>query len=254
MTSKIVQRTIRDRSGGFDVVALKEKLDAVRKSNWRDSGVRKKTTFSPSVVGGYNGTCPRYWYYAFNGAYFDEKFKPESAEAMDNGTASHGRMESVYSEAGVNAIVEKELKLSDPPIRGFADVICEINGVQAVGDYKTINSSGFHYRIQSMKPSEAHYLQILIYMKILGLSDGFLHYQCKDTHQELFIPVKMSERAEKYIDYVFGWMRDVKNATELPERPFTKSSPNCRYCPLSKDCWKDEDGTPGIGKLKVQKP
>jgi len=197
--------------------------------------------------------CSRYWYYAFNGAYFEEKFKPQSAAAMNNGTSSHERIQKTYEHSDVDAIIEKELKLDDPPIRGFADVIVTLDGVTAVGDIKTINASGYNYVENSMKPKPAHTLQVLIYMKILDLEHGFLHYENKDTHEELFIPVTMNARLSTYVDEVFAWMRDVAANKELPKRCFAKAAPECKYCPLSKACWKDEEGVVDLPKLKVIK-
>jgi len=253
MTSKILQGTIANKRNAFDVVELQKHLNVTREKDWRDSGYRTKSTFSPSVIGGFYGRCSRYWYYAFNGAFFEEKFKPQSAAAMNNGTSSHERIQKTYEHSDVNAIIEKELKLDDPPIRGFADVIVTIDGVTAVGDIKTINASGYNYVENSMKPKPAHTLQVLIYMKILGLDHGFLHYENKDTHEELFIPVTMNARLSTYVDEVFTWMREVAANKELPKRCFTKAAPECKYCPLSKACWKDKEGDIDIPKLKVIK-
>lgn len=258
MTSKIVQQGLNAKKNTIDVTALKKSLDAARKKNWRDSQFRTKNSFSPSVIGFGYGTCPRYWAYAFRGAFFEEKFKPESAAAMENGTDSHTRIQKTYAAAEeLKAVIEKEILYDDPPIRGFADVIVEVNGRTAIGDIKTIKSSGYEYRVNSMKPSESHYLQVLIYMYVENIDDGFLHYENKDTHEEIFIPIKMTKRAKDYIESVFEWMRDVKDLSEtekLPGRPFGKTSVACRYCPLSKNCWKDGDGDISIDPLKVIKP
>lgn len=254
MTSKILQKTIANKHNGFDVVELQKRLNETRKKDWRDSGVRTKTSFSPSQVGNYYGACSRFWYYSFQGAFFEEKFRSQSAAAMNNGTDSHHRIQKTYTHADLDAIIEQEVLNADPPIRGFADVIITIDNEKAVGDIKTINANGYSYVENSMKPKPAHLTQVLMYMRVLGLKHGFMHYENKDTHDELFIPILLTPRLEEYLDYLWEWLRTVKAAEELPKRCFTQASPNCKYCPLSKACWKDEEGTLDIPKLKAVTP
>ena len=257
MTSKATQKNINYNKNTVDVVKLKEVLDGARKEAWRKSDFRKKTSFSPSVVGFGYGRCPRYWHYAFNGAVFDEKFKPQSAAAMDNGTLAHERIQKSYVQAEeLDAEIEKEILNSDPPIRGFADVIVTVDGKRAVGDIKTIKSNGYLSRVLNMKPSDSHYLQVLLYMYIEGLDHGFLHYENKDTHEEVFMPILMTDRVREYVEYVLDWMRSTYAAhTEgLPKRPYEKHSVSCTYCPLSKRCWSDSEGTVDLPPLEVKKP
>lgn len=251
MTSKILQKTINAKSNTFDVIQLQDRLNATRKKDWRDSGIRKKNSFSPSQVGNFGGACPRYWYYAFHGAFFEEKFRPQSVAAMNNGTDSHQRIQKTYEHAGLDAEIELEVLNDDPPIRGFADVVVTVDGCRAVGDIKTINSTGYTYIENSMKPKPAHLTQILIYMRVLGLTHGFMHYENKDNHDELFIPIVMTPRYEKYLDKLWEWMREIVQLDDLPTRSFTKNSPNCKYCPLSKTCWSDSDGSGSISKLSA---
>lgn len=257
MTSKVVQKSINYQKHTVDVVALKKSLDDARKEAWRQSSFKTKQSFSPSVVGFGYGRCPRYWYYAFNGAVFEEKFRPQSAAAMDNGTLAHERIQKSYVAAEeLEAEIEKEILYSDPPIRGFADVIVTVNDKRAVGDIKTTKSSGYLSRVLNMKPSESHYLQVLLYMYVEKLDHGFLHYENKDTHEEVFIPIYMSERVRDYVEGVLEWMRSTYSAREgeLPLRPYDKKSVSCTYCPLSKKCWSDSEGEVDLPALVVMKP
>jgi CRISPR/Cas system-associated exonuclease Cas4 (RecB family) len=255
MVSKIFQATMNSKHDSFDVVELKKRLDTVRKND--KSSYKKKVSFAPSSLG-FAGSCPRYWYYAFNGAEFDDKIEPASRAAMDSGIDRHIRIQKVYEQADLEDVdIEKEVRYSDPPIRGFVDALVSMNGQTAVGDIKTVRSDKFNYIAQRMKVNKTHALQILIYMYILDVKYGYIHYEDKDTNAELFIPVTMTPRLKEYVERVFDWMRAVKeNADngEMPKRPFAKQAINCKYCPLATQCWKkdkDVEGTIDIEPLKV---
>lgn len=261
MSRNFLKKYMNAKSGGLDLKKLKNSLDRTRKSTWEEGGgFKRKTSFAPSSLGFGNGTCPRYWYYAFRGVDFDSKATVEGIAAMDNGTDTHTRIQKTYLDTeGLNAIVEKELTLQDPPIRGFADVIVTIDGITAVGDIKTVKSQKYNYIVESMKPNTSHYLQVLIYMYIENLEHGYIHYENKDTHQEQLIPVVMTEKARAYLEETLAWMRKVyaystQEDSPLPKRPFTQTNIACKYCPLAKMCWSDEDGTVEIQPLKVISP
>lgn len=255
MVSKIFQATLNAKHDSFDVVELKKRLDDVRQKN--DSSFKKKVSFAPSSLG-YAGSCPRYWYYAFNGSMFKDNVTSSGRAAMDAGIDRHVRLQEVYKQADLEeAGIEQEVKYSNPPIRGFIDTLVTMDGVRAVGDIKTVKSDKFNYIAQRMKPNKTHALQILIYMYILDVKYGYIHYEDKDTNQELFIPVTMTPRLKEYVEAVFEWMNDVKDNAdngELPKRPYSQKSFNCKFCPLYNQCWKtdkNEEGTIDIEPLKV---
>jgi len=253
MTSKVLQNMINSKPSDFPLDKLQKELFEIRKESWRTGDFRKKTSFSPSVVSGYYGQCPRYWHYAFNGAVFNDPFRAQSQAAMANGTLSHGRIQDVYAKLPYDVKIEKEITHNDPPIRGFIDVELTIDGVTADGDVKTVNAHGFQYHKMSMKPSPNHVVQVLIYMKVRNLQHGFIHYESKDSHEELFFPVEMNAANEDYIEKLFEWMRIVHaNSKEplLPVRVFQKASPSCKYCPLSKQCWDDKHGQINIVRAR----
>lgn len=244
MTRKQIHEMLNSKKDYVDIKKISEALAKARKSSWRESSDKQKVSFSPSIIGFGYGMCSRYWFYAFRGAFFEEKFSPLNASAMKNGILSHQRLQEEYSKAEeLKAQIEKECINEDPPIRGFIDVIVEVDGKPVIGDIKTSKHMLYLQREATMKPSPSNYLQTLIYMYVEGVEDGYIHYESKDSHEELLIPIKMTEQAREYIEEVFDWMRTVKKAYEedtLPERCFTKSEPACKYCPLSKTCWSDE--------------
>jgi len=217
---------------------------------------RQKFTFSPSTVGYGHGTCPRYWSLAFSGVEFTETFTAQGIAAMSNGTAAHERIQSVLKNTEIFKEDEREIKLSDPPIRGFVDLILEIDGEEIIGEIKTIKDEQFIVRKNNNTPSDSHLVQILIYMKALNAQEGVVLYESKNTHDLVAIPVIMNDENKEYIDYIFDWMREVHAAWKEGKnikRPFTKSNVPCKYCPVMDACWEKSDGRTKIEPLKVKK-
>lgn len=230
--------------GGFDAnefAALMEK--AYTDVEKRDSFTQKKT-FSPSSFGYGHGNCPRYWFIAFTGAEFEDNFDAMARANMDNGTAAHDRIQSVMAKTGVLKATEIEITNDNPPIRGFADAIIEWNGKEVIGEIKTAKDEVYSMRQAAMAPTGNHLLQLLAYMKIKNIEQGFFYYENKNDQSFLVIPVNMNERNQKLIDGLFEWLTEVYHNYQhgqLPSRPFTKSSSSCSYCPIKKVCWKEMD-------------
>jgi CRISPR/Cas system-associated exonuclease Cas4 (RecB family) len=222
-------------------------------------GIQTKYTFSPSTVGYGYGTCPRYWQFAFNGVIMKDTFTAEGMAAMENGTAAHERIQKALTKITESAQVkqiERELKIVDPPVRGFIDVILEVEGEEVVGEIKTIKAEQYDIRKMTQTPSESHLVQILIYMKGTGATEGFFLYENKNTHEISTFPILMDEENEEYINYIFDWMREVRQAWEEKKnvkRGYTKSSYQCKYCPIFDACQEAPDGRTKIEPLQVKK-
>jgi len=229
-------------------------MDELTKSNRPASFITKKT-FSPSSVGGYNGSCPRFWNMAFKGGQFEYGTDPLSVNIMANGTAAHARLQTAYEKAGVLLEAEREITYQDPPIRGFVDAIFDLHGEKIVGEFKTTNSTAFEFRKTSQKPSDQHRLQILIYLKALGIKRGAVIYENRDTLELLILPVVMDQENEDWLEEVFGWMREVyKSYTDnkTVKAPFQKRNKICQECPLYTACWKDPSFDIEIAKIELK--
>ena len=243
---------------GFDHNEFAKMLEAAYESTARDGKDTKKSSFSPSTVGYGHGNCPRYWYIAFNGADFDETKDAGAIANMMNGTYAHDRIQKIMEKTGTVKHLEKEIKYQDPPIRGFVEAIIEWEGKEVVGEIKTAKDEVFAIKQATNKPSGNHRIQILMYMKVLGIDQGFVMYENKNTQEICIIPIEMNENNKEFIDGVFDWMRNVYNlyATEtVPVRSYTKSSYQCKGCPVRKKCWSNEigEGTADLPVLEVPK-
>lgn len=216
---------------------------------------KKKNTFSPSTVGYGYGTCPRYWNMAFTGTDFKDSFNAQGMAAMEAGTQAHERIQGAMQRAGLVKELEREVKLDDPPIRGFADLVLEVDDEEIIGEIKTVKSEGFDIRKDTSTGSDSHVVQLLIYLKALNLKEGFFLYENKNSHEIAVIPVVMSDENTKYADYIFDWMREVHAAWKDGKnikRPFNESDYKCNYCPIKDSCWSAEDGTYEIKPLEVR--
>lgn len=257
MSKGIVRNLKFKKVEGFDYVEFAQLLESAYMSTRRDGKNTRKKTFSPSTIGYGHGNCPRYWFIAFNGADFEDQFTPGAIANMMNGTYAHDRLEKIIELTGKLKEKEKEILCSDPPIRGFADVVLDWNGTDIIGEIKTTKEEQFIHRESSMKPSGNHLLQILTYMKVAGADDGFLLYENKNTQEVCVIPINMNEKNSELIGEVFDWMRGVYKLYEddtLPNRSFTKSTWACKGCPVRTKCWKElGDGEVEFTDLKIAK-
>lgn len=214
---------------------------------------KQKKSFAPSGLGYGSGRCPRYWYYAFEGAEFDQRFRATDVRNMDNGIDTHERFQKALDEYGFvpQDKIESVAQLDDPPIFGYIDGIVEWDGVLWVIEFKTSRNKWFDYRKNSKAPSY-HLIQILTYMYVTNIRQGMLIYENKETHQRCAIAIEWDEKYELYIQKLFGWMRLVYRTVvtegKKPKRGFSKSSSECKDCPVKAVCWGDEEE----GELKLK--
>jgi len=230
--------------GAFDPNVFAQEVEDSYLNQRRPNGFTQKKTFSPSTIGYGHGNCPRYWYIAFTGAEFVEATTAQGLANMQNGSAAHDRIQKVIGGIDRPTQFEIEIKNEDPPIRGYVDVVMDWDGEEVIGEIKTAKEEVYVIRQSSMKPSGNHLLQLLIYMKIRKASQGVFIYENKNTQELCLIPIRVNDRYIKIIDELFEWLRTVRKTYEdntLPTRPFTKSKPACKGCPVFDVCWKELD-------------
>lgn len=228
-------------SSAFEVDKMAEALEEASKKGGRQAGFRKKKSFAPSGIGYGKGKCPRFWYYAFHGEHFDEEVTARERANMDAGTAAGERIAKLFDDAGILNASEVKVINDDPPIFGFMDLAVTWQGEEMIGEVKTTKAESWNIRQLSRKVPGYQLIQLLIYMYVFNKEKGFFVIENKNTHELLIVPVKMTEKNRELVEYAFDWMRKVKaNSDEdkLPTRPFTKSSPECKSCPVRAACWE----------------
>lgn len=245
-----------DDSDGFSTKKIVQILESGYLTQKREDKWTQKKTFAPSSFAYGQGTCPRYWYLAFEGNDFVETNDAKSVPVMANGTAAGIRIANAFRDAGVLVADEVEINLTDPPIRGFIDVIVRVGSDTVIGEIKTTSDDIFTAKRVSMKPSPAHMLQILTYLKATGKKKGFLLYENRNSLDVLVIEVDFDEKNEKILEEAFDWFRSVYKAWEdrtLPMRPFRNQQVKvCLNCPVNKVCWEEKpNGDVKLPKMEI---
>jgi CRISPR/Cas system-associated exonuclease Cas4 (RecB family) len=256
-------------SKAFDVEGMNALLEEASAKSGRPNGFMKKKSFAPSGVGYGSGTCPRYWYMAFHGANFVYENTARQRANMDAGTAAGERIAKLFDQAGILNASEFKIVNEDPPIFGYGDLAVTWQGEQMVGEVKTTRTESFTTRAAKQEAPGYQLIQLLLYMHILNKQKGFFVVEDKNDHGLLIIPILMNEARQKLVDDVLEWMRTVKaasDADQLPKRPFTPKSKECKSCPVWGDCWEGyvrgtakregKDPSPGVidlPPLKVPK-
>jgi CRISPR/Cas system-associated exonuclease Cas4 (RecB family) len=244
---------------------VSELNDLLEKALERESKFTKKESFAPSGLG-YSGSCPRYWYYAFEGADFVYDTAAAAMQNMNAGSDSGVRLAKVLAKAGI--LIDDEVELNTigddelPPIRGYIDAIVDWKGSEVVAEIKTCKSQTWNYRVTKNTVPGYQLIQLLIYMYVTKHDRGFFLTENKDTHEIFILPVKMTEENKALVEKTFDWMRMVKDNAdngELPTRPFTKSSMQCKGCAVKETCWagwtrgsvNGTDNNPGTVTLPI---
>lgn len=255
MTKNLISSLLnRPKNTKLDYKKFIKKLNSAYQTSNSNKEYKQKKSFAPSTIGYGHGTCARYWYIAFNGAEFTDNIPAANIASMRSGTDAHERIEKLIESTGLLKQREREIKNIDPPIRGFADVILQIDDEEIIGEIKTIKDQYFIQRKSEGLPSSSHLLQLLIYMKIEGAEEGFILYENKNDNELLAIPIQMSDKNKEYIDYVFDWMKEVYGmytSNEIPKRGYTKSTWTCKGCPVFDVCLEKDIGIKKISNLKV---
>lgn len=244
----------------FDVARMADLLEKAYLSDRREPHDRAKVSFAPSGIGYGSGTCARQWYYAFNGGIVREDDTDAAGVAnMAYGSEAHERLQGLFKKAGILIEAEREVSTrgveGQPPIFGYADLVINWQGEECVGEIKTTMQESYVSKKAKNQPAGYHLLQVLLYMRVLGLNKGFIVYENKNLQTLLILPVVWNVANKKLADDTWQWMTDVYEnfkSGDLPKRPFysAKSKP-CKSCPFAKHCWNDEDGVVDLPALEV---
>ncbi len=255
MNVKELIATRRLSKQNADLMKIGDILTDYYQSQNRESSFITKKTFAPSGTGQYQGSCPRYWYFAFSGADFQYSNSPLSVAIMANGTDAHARLEKAFEEAGILIDKEKPIELADPPVFGYLDALLNLDGETVVAEFKTTNTEAFQFRKVKQTPSEAHKLQILLYLRATGNKRGVIIYEDRNTLELCVIPVVMTEENEQWLEKVLEWMRQVHQSfkdNKKPKSPFQQRNKICQNCPVYETCWSDSSYDVVIDKMDLK--
>jgi CRISPR/Cas system-associated exonuclease Cas4 (RecB family) len=242
----------KQSKGLIDIAKLTKIIERAYES-YNEPTFKQKTSFAPSKIGYGSGKCPRYWYIAFDGAEFDDKFTAQSIATMTNGTMAHERLGDLLKRSSLDVTLEEEFFHDDPPIHGFIDAIVMRGDDEVIGEIKTTRMEAFRVRQAKMEPPDYHLIQILIYMYLRKAESGFLLYENKNDHALLIVPVYMTDENTELVEYVLEWMREAKlrwERRELPMIPYRKNAKECKECPVQATCFDPEKYDEGDVKIE----
>ena len=241
-------------TGIFDPAQFATMFDKAYLSTKKPNQFTKKVSFSPSTIGYGSGNCPRYWYLAFTGVIFIDDNDSISIANMAQGTQAHERIQKIIKDMGVLKHEELEITNEYPPVRGLIDVVLDWNNEEVLGEIKTAKQEVWDTYKAKMSPAPNHLLQLLTYMKLRNVKEGFFLYENKNTQEVLIMPIQMNDRNKEIIDKTFLWMCEVYDnfrEGDIPIRPYKKSSTACKYCKVKAECWERETGTVQIEPLEI---
>ena len=241
MAKNLLKNMLKEYNRTPGLINTKELIEKIESGYLADTrnGFKKKKSFSPSTLVYGHGACPRYWYFAFHGADFQEEFTPFQVANMRNGTLSHERIQKAIEDSGIMIAKETKIVSNDPPIFGYQDVEVEWNGAAVPGEIKTCNDRSFELRKDSGKALPYHISQLAIYMRVRESDHGVLIYENKNTHELLVIPVEFDDKLNAWVDNLFDWCKTVKGASDaetLPKKQLRSNSKICKTCPLRETC------------------
>jgi hypothetical protein len=178
----------------------------------RPRAERARRCFHPSSL----HKSPREMYHHYLQGDAHQEFEPRILRIFDNGHAVHNRLQRYLQEIGLLRETEVSVENEEYEIKGHADGIMEINGVDGVLEIKSMNANQFY---GSYEPKTEHLIQINVYMFCLGIPRACLLYECKDTQElkEFYIKQEQSilEEVLAKISYVQRWIRTGKEPDKL---------------------------------------
>lgn len=264
MTKRDIAKGIKLKTKkGLDAQAISQAIEqGFLKKRRPEKDWTQKTTFSPSTIAYGHGTCPRYWYLAFNGVEnFADTTDALGLANMSYGTKSHEDIQEALEAEGLLVDSEVEITLDDPPVHGFLDIIMRWEDEELVGEIKTTRQESFVFKELNRKPSANHLIQLLIYMYATQHDRGFLVYLNKNDQTFIVLPVEMDEANKKILNNVFSWLREVYQAYQnqtLPIIPFNRSRATgfpenkiCAACPVREACFASPTGDVKISRMEI---
>lgn len=214
-------------------IILKYALDEIRKPRW------SKDKHWISDI----GKCPRALVYKWR-ATPGKEMSPRSYFVFEDGDLHHKAVKDVLRKAGIEFTMEETPILdTERNLKGKLDAVIRVNGKYYVLEIKSVSANSF-YKIRRWGVQEEHELQLQAYLYYAqnlfkqNTKEGILLYKCKDTSEFEDFLIKYDE--QKTLNF-FNTLSEVelhlKNGT-LPERPYSRTDWQCRYCEFEFICWE----------------
>lgn len=158
-------------------------------------------------------------------------------EGISKLIATHGH--DIMEHIEQNKKVEFEIP-SGKKLSGEADLVCTIEDVEYVVDWKFPNSRSFMWTKKNGQP-QAHYVdQLMIYMHALQIDDALLIY-CGEGNEFLEFHITYDSSRVWEILMKFDDIMHHKDEKEIIQRHnVPEESWECGYCQYEKECKEKE--------------
>ena len=194
----------------------------------------RKGVFYPSTL---CSPCERLVYLAYNGLVPPKPIPAHVRRIFDCGDYLGDRFNKYFSTLGLLISAEQPVKFSYPAISGRLDYLIkhEIHG-RSIVELKSINDKGFKYL--TTDPKNDHFLQLQIYLNLMGVEHGTVLYENKNDQQlKAFEVLKNTIVWDALLDKCFR----VMSMVDTP-----KVCTGEKYC----RCREVKYGTKGSGKME----
>lgn len=213
------------------VEAIDKQLEAANGSFWKQSG-----GFAPSST----NQCPRYMVYRLKGFEQQTEFSGRTRRIFDLGNRVEDFLGDTFRSLGVLLDEQIEVKIDEPPVRGFCDFLIDWDGPKPV-ECKSINEAGFVWRKNYRKPKDEHFRQLQFYLEAMDMEEGFVVYICKNDSAMLPLLVKRDREFMEKILKKYDKIYQVYKDGNIPLKPYKETSEKCRRCDAKAYCWADEE-------------
>lgn len=123
---------------------------------------------------------------------------------------------------------------------GIIELVKDEEDSRYVIDFKTVNGEKFKFL---KSPDPVYVTQIRIYMWILGISQGIIFYEEKNTHEIKEYHIYQDENHIAEIRNSAKKLQEILKLEKIPSIPkiYAKDKKPCMYCEFKKKCWSKKE-------------
>ncbi len=201
--------------------------------------VKRAGRYYPSEIGG----CMRKTWYSYK---YPQQVQPELLKIFEVGNMLHGFVvEVLKSEKNKDVqLLQSEFPLkietADFTVSGRVDdlVLVKTSGQTIVVEVKSTKSIDY-----VSEASEAHAMQLQLYMHATGIHNGMVLYVDKNNLQSKQFPIDYDEKQVKEILERFGQLHQLLTKSLLPIDEAKKDERKqwmCKFCEYTEKCDRNE--------------
>ena len=218
------------------MVSILEKIDAALDS----LNEKKREYLGASIIG---TECDRELWYKIHS--FRPELSPRKKRIFRLGHSIEKEVIDLLSLAGFQLFTHKEngeqWGFKSGPFAGHCDGVLKDGDTPYVFDVKSTKNSFFNqYKKKGVRAvSKEYYIQLLLYMKYLKVSQGLIIFYNKDNSE---IHVEQIEADNDLVSAYEDRALEISQTETEPERKWPdKTWWKCRLCSYRDECWDKKD-------------